>query len=109
MAGCQAGRELSPTCLLRSLAQSLETHTEEGMAIKPQGDRKGRVLAGRPVVGKLSPSVRASLFLSFVVKKSPATHIFADVNHSGGEMERVFRLALVGRKRPWCGERGTNL
>lgn len=85
MAGCQAGGELSPTCLLRSLAQSLETHREEGMAIKPQGDRKGRVLASRPVVGKLSPSVRASLFLSFVVKKGPATHIFADVNHSEGK------------------------
>lgn len=79
MAGCQASRVLSPTCLLRSLAQSLETHTEEGMAIKPQGDRKGRVLASKPAVGKLSPTVRESLFLSFVVKKSPASHIFTDV------------------------------
>lgn len=67
------------------------------MAIKLQGDRKGWVLASQPVVGKLSPTVRESLFLPFVVKRSPDTHVFSDMNCSGEEMERDIRPALVGR------------
>lgn len=106
MAGCQAGRELSPTCLLRSLAQSLETHTEEGTAIKLQGDSKGQVLAGKPVVGKLSPAVRESLFLSSVVKESPAIHIFMAVNCSGGEMGRK---GQVWRKRYQPGSQSVSV
>lgn len=76
MDGCQASRELSPTCLLRSLAQSLETHTEEGMAIKPQGDRKGRVLAGKPVVGRLSPTVREPLPVFCGEKEPSYPHLY---------------------------------
>lgn len=82
MASCQASREFSSTYLLRRLAQSLETHKEESMAIKLQGDRKGQVLARDPVpavVEKLSPTVRENLFLPFVVKKSSAPHIFINI------------------------------
>lgn len=45
MAGCQGSRELSPTCLLKHLAQNLETNKLESTAIKLRGDRKGSVLA----------------------------------------------------------------
>lgn len=108
MAGCQAGRELSPTCLLRSLAQSLETHTEEGTAIKLQGDSKGRVLAGKSVTGKLSPAVRANLFLSSVVKESPAIHILWLLTVLEGTWRGSSGLPQWGGKGK-CGERGTNL
>lgn len=49
VAGCQRSRELSPTCLLKHLAQNLETNKLESTAIKLRGDRKGSVLAWEPL------------------------------------------------------------
>lgn len=83
MAGCQPGRALSPTCLLRSLARSLETHTEESRAIKLQGDRKGLVLASKPVLGKLSPTVREPL-PAFCGEQEPRhPHLFRFLERKG--------------------------